>query len=412
MRFSRKKTITVAAIVLPLLAIVLLLARNQGLRLVPAESNEWLYEASYVGPETCGECHTSRWQKFQNTAHFKTAMLPDSQTIAGSFAPEKAHLQTGNPNLHFEMLAGGNGFYQKAVMQTPSGPAERAARIDFVIGSGKLGQTYLFWNRNMLFQLPVSYLTSTDAWVNSPGYPDGVADFTRPILPRCLECHATYFEARSHKSNMYGKDNFIIGITCERCHGPGSMHVDFQRQNPDSDEARFIQYPGDFSRQRLIDLCAQCHSGQGVASLEPPFAFRPGEDLSTFITLQDLDEQHQTGVHAANQVARLSKSACFRQSEKLTCITCHNPHLYERGKTEVFSKRCMQCHEPEMCGMAATVGAKIRENCIDCHMPTVQDSNIDIETTSGFEFPLMPDHFIGVYPDIAKRELARLAGQK
>ena len=254
-----KKLLALIFIVLALIVIALQFGRDDGTHAIlpedSAQSSEWLYQASYVGPQTCGECHTTRLQRFSETSHYKTALEPDSQTIAGSFAPEKSRLETGNPYLHFELLAREGSFYQKAVMNTPEGKSERTARIDFVIGSGKLGQTYLFWNRNMLFQLPVSYLTSTDSWVNSPGYPDGVADFARPILPRCLECHTTYFEARSHNSNMYKKDGYILGVTCERCHGPGSMHVDYLRQNPEADEPRFIQYPGDFSRARSIDLC-------------------------------------------------------------------------------------------------------------------------------------------------------------
>jgi mono/diheme cytochrome c family protein len=374
------------------------------------ESPDWLFEASYIGPEACGECHTARFNKFRQTAHFKTALLPSETTILGKFTPEKSTLKTGNPNLRFEMQAREDGFYQTAILQTPNGIARRSEKIDFVIGSGKLGQTYLFWREYLLFQLPVSYLTATDEWVNSPGYPDGVADFNRPILPRCMECHSTFFQARSHQNNFYRKERYILGVTCERCHGPGSKHAEYHRQNPDDDEAQFIRFPGDFSRQRLLDLCSQCHAGQGVRLLKPPFSYRPGEDLSRYILLEDLDQQSQSGVHAANQVARLSKSECFQQNDSLTCISCHNPHALERGNLELFSKRCMKCHEPQVCGMSEKLGNKIRENCVDCHMPRVQDLKIDIETTGGFEFPIMPDHLIGIYPEISKRMLKRFSG--
>lgn len=366
------------------------------------DTSAWLYEATYIGPEACGECHTARFEKFKQTAHFLTASLPTNETIAGKLSPEKIILKTGNPNLHFEISAKDDGVYQNAVLKRRNGVARRAERIDFVIGSAKLGQSYLYWKENLLFQLPISYLTSTDEWVNSPGYPDGVADFNRPILPRCLECHSTYFEARSHQSNIYSKSKFILGVTCERCHGPGSMHAEFHRANPDMKEAFYIQYPGDFARERLIDLCSQCHSGQGLVFLKPPFSFRPGEDLQEYIVIKDIERQSQAGVHAANQVARLSKSKCFQKSTTLTCISCHNPHVLERGNRALFSERCVKCHEPQVCGMSSTLGEEIKTNCIDCHMPSAKDLNIDIETTSGFEFPIMPDHFIGIYPEITR----------
>jgi hypothetical protein len=63
-----------------------------------------------------------------------------------------------------------------------------------VIGSGEKRQTYLYWRDDQLFQLPAGYSTVFDRSINSPGYKDGVADFGRGIIPRCLECHATYFQ--------------------------------------------------------------------------------------------------------------------------------------------------------------------------------------------------------------------------
>lgn len=371
------------------------------------DASEWLGEAVYVGPETCGECHAGRLEKIKNTAHFLTASVPTQEAFSNKLPAEKTTIQTRNPNLHFEVSSSDSGVFQEAFLKRSGGIARRTERIDFVIGSGKLGQSYLYWRGNALFQLPISHLTATNEWGNSPGYPDGIADFNRKILPRCLECHATFFEAESHGSNLYHKENYILGVTCERCHGPGSEHVEFHRDNPDYEQAAYIQYPGEFDRDRLIDLCSQCHAGQGVGMMKPPFSYRPGDDLKEHIILKALKAQSQTGVHAANQVARLSESKCFQESESLTCISCHNPHQLERGKLELFSQRCQKCHEPQICGMSPKLGASIESNCIDCHMPRAKDLNIDIQTVSGFEFPIMRDHVIGIYPEITQRFLTR-----
>ena len=56
----------------------------------------------------------------------------------------------------------------------------RAERIDLITGSGMRGQTYLFWQGDRLFELPVSYWSDGHRWINSPGYIDGTADFSRP----------------------------------------------------------------------------------------------------------------------------------------------------------------------------------------------------------------------------------------
>src|SRR5207248_11785854 len=100
----------------------------------------------------------------------------------------------------------------------------RTERFGIVVGSGGKEQTYLYWKGNRLFQLPVSYWREL-GWVNSPGYRDGSANFERPIIPRCLECHATYFESTPNWPNSYHPSGFVLGITCEKCHGPGREHV-------------------------------------------------------------------------------------------------------------------------------------------------------------------------------------------
>ena len=52
-----------------------------------------------------------------------------------------------------------SGFYQ---VEYNDGRIKRSEAFDIVIGSGKSGQTYLYWSRDHLFQLPVSYFAVID----------------------------------------------------------------------------------------------------------------------------------------------------------------------------------------------------------------------------------------------------------
>jgi hypothetical protein len=159
--------------------------------------------AGYAGDDACRSCHADQLASYHQTAHCLTSMEPGHDSILGKFMPGDNILKTANPNLYFRMdeqhgegkLEGKeDSFLQTAVAGTPPHTNSRSERIAFVIGSGDKGQTYLYWSEDQLFQLPVSYWTRL-GWVNSPNYRDGFADFDRPIIPRCLECHATYFEA-------------------------------------------------------------------------------------------------------------------------------------------------------------------------------------------------------------------------
>lgn len=367
-----------------------------------------LRKTGYLGAEACGECHPAKFKGFRETAHHQTSHLANAETIHGEFLGDRAVMWTRNPNLWFEMKTRADGFYQVANSLSNGTLQEQAERFDIVIGSGKIGQSYLYWQGDRLFQLPVSHYSENDQWINSPGFRDGEAFFERPIIARCLECHSTFFQSLQHGKNIHGRSAFALGISCERCHGPGAQHADFHNQLDDAPAQETITHPGQLAREQLIDLCAQCHSSTG-APQQPPFAFRPGDALADHYA-EDAGEQ--AGVHAANQVGRLAAAKCFQQSEDMTCISCHNPHEFERGNTQLFSSRCLQCHEVDVCAMGPELGPAIRDNCIDCHMPRRSDHKTQIQGASdGLEFPLMPEHRIAIYPQATQRFLERQKNQ-
>ena len=111
--------------------------------------------------------------------------------------------------------------------------------IDIALGSGRQGQTYLFWQDNVLFQLPVSYHSPSHSWSNSPGYPTDQILFNRSISARCLECHATYFKSgmSTDGNETFDRKQVMLGVDYERCHGPAARHVTFHQKNPTEKEA-------------------------------------------------------------------------------------------------------------------------------------------------------------------------------
>jgi len=306
-------------------------------------------------------------------------------------------MKTVNPALSFRMDTRDGGFYQTAIFGEPPHATERSEAFGIVIGSGGKGQTYLYWKGDELFQLPVSYWTQIGQWVNSPGYLDGEANFDRPVPPRCLECHATYFKslAPSRSMNRYDRTDFVLGIACERCHDRGqehaSRHSSSQAVTP-AGEA--IANPAKLSRDRQIDVCAQCHGGFGEA-VAPAFSFQPGEPLADAIKLQRPAPGAAVDVHG-NQVALLARSRCYQSSPTMSCSTCHGEHAPERAAAS-YSSRCLTCHEPDKCGLYAKLGAQIANNCIDCHMP-VQQSKVIVSDVNGTDVKAnVRNHWIKVY---------------
>ena len=52
--------------------------------------------------------------------------------------------------------------------------------------------------------------------------------------------------------------------------------------------------------------------------------------------------------------------------------------------------------------MEPELGHAIRDNCIDCHMPGRLDKKTRVQSASGMDFPIMPEHLIGIYPEATR----------
>jgi hypothetical protein len=353
-------------------------------------------QAIYTGDEVCRSCHASTTDGYRHTAHYLTSMAPSGLSILGRFTAGDNVLKTANPNLYFQMEekhANGEqgGFFQTAIAGAPPNTSARTERFAIVIGSGEKGQTYLYWNDDQLFQLPVSWWTKL-GWVNSPGYRDGFANFDRAIIPRCLECHATYFQSTPPPINRYSTTGFSLGIQCEKCHGPGSEHVVREKAKSAASTGTAILNPARFPRDRQMDLCAWCHAGHGQP-LRPTFSYAPGEPLDTYIHFPPPNPAAPLDVHG-DQVDLLKQSRCYRSSN-MTCLTCHDVHLAQHDTVE-YSKRCLNCHKPDSATFARA-DHPLTKNCIGCHMPR-QETNLIVFDWKGTSVrPEMTNHWIKIY---------------
>lgn len=360
--------------------------------------------SEHVGDGACVACHPSA-VTFQETAHHHTSMPASSSSIHGSFDDEHSVLRTSNPYLHFRLEARSDGFYQTAVLGQAPDTSEVSERFDLVIGSGRRGQSYLYWRDDRLYQLPISYWTQLGDWVNSPGYRDGVANFDREITPRCLECHATFFESAQEPHsgdginvNRYDRTNYILGVSCERCHGPGREHVERRRAGSREWLGSAIINPAKLPRARQLELCALCHGGGGEQKA-PAFTYVAGEPLSEYLALDPPAPGEAADVHG-NQVGLLSRSQCFQASSTMTCSTCHDVHASQRDAAS-FSPACLECHQVESCGLFPARGTALAENCVDCHMPRLPSQAIVSTHDGRLLRPKLRTHWIKVYPESA-----------
>lgn len=364
---------------------------------------------SYAGSAKCASCHQDIYEKHLLTAHFLTSSLAAEQTIKGSFAEGKNTFIFNSQDM-VQMEKRDSGFYQVEYIQ---GAERKARRFDISVGSGTRGQTYLYWWKDTLFQMPITYFTATQSWSNSPGYSNR-AMFGRPVTSRCLECHSTFAQVTSPadaKVEEFDKSRMILAVDCERCHGPAAKHVEYQTKHPEDKVGQFVIDPKGFTRQQSLDMCALCHGGR-LTKTKPSFSFQAGDKLDDYFEPRVLTPNPaDIDVHG-NQYGLLAASKCFSMSE-LSCLSCHNPHENEKGKLALYSQRCMTCHNPTQgheCRLLPKEGAVITQNCIDCHMPEQRSGAIQV-LLQGELTPTpatMRTHYISIYPDETKKILDAL----
>jgi photosynthetic reaction center cytochrome c subunit len=256
--------------------------------------------------------------------------------------------------------------------------------IDWVVGSGNHARGYLVDIGGHLFQSPVAYYKTRQAYDLAPGYenqPD--PDFTRPIREECVLCHSGNALHVSETLNEYRAPIFPAAeeaITCERCHGPAEKHL----ADPGAGN---IVNPAKLEPAARDSICEQCHLF-GVARVP-----NPGKQLSDFVPGERTEDVFTT-YHDANSsgtfkvishVEQLALSACARSSSgHLWCGTCHDPHNNPRNDPQhtdpqndakdkplqpvaYYRAVCLSCHAAKFPAVAAHPAKD--SDCLSCHMP-------------------------------------------
>lgn len=252
--------------------------------------------------------------------------------------------------------------------------------VKYVVGSGRHSLTYLVETEGFLVESPVTWYASKKAWGMSPGYDRKEhSGFERAVGASCLVCHAG--RADPVGGSLHRMDIKEAAISCERCHGPGALHVERHSGSGRTDSAadRFdetIVNPAHLSRDLAEAVCQQCHL-RSSASVLPCGRklddFRPGLPLEDFLHEFRLDTPNEE-MAVVGHVEQMHLSRCYQESETFSCLTCHNPHdePSPHRREAYYKDTCLRCHQPEACKVDPAV-RHVRSpsnNCVRCHMPT------------------------------------------
>lgn len=387
-------------------AVVFVTLRCNTKKAIPASNHYWLNigdSAKYVGINTCKKCHYDVYESFSKTGMGESFGHATMQKSKGDF---KNHTPIHDKFSDLYYIP----YWKDSVMMVKEYRLQgidtihkRMERVDYIIGSGHHTNSHIINENGYLYQMPFTFYVQKGQWDLPPGFENGYnSRFSRSLGLECLSCHNAYPDFVKGSVNKYNK--IPEGIDCERCHGPGSIHVKTKLEgkivNVKKDTDFTIVNPRKLPFKLQIDVCQRCHL-QGDAVLKEGksfFDFHPGMKLSevmdVFLPTYENDEK---GFLMAAHAQRLKKSQCFLQSNKnnartvpMNCITCHNPHISVKvTKDEYFNNKCQTCHSSSHCCKATE---KLRmtknNNCITCHLP--KSSVVDIPHVT------ITDHYIRV----------------
>lgn len=329
-----------------------------------AQQTSTRISAHYVGSRACEKCHAEIYEHWKKTP------------MANIVRDPREHPEAIIPDLATNTVA-----------------KFTKDQIAFVYGRiwkqryfTKIGDDY--------FPLPAQWEINNHKWSRYmvPNGDDWWAQFyppdnmQRPTGPTCDGCHSVGYD-------IHTKQVAEWNVGCERCHGPGSEHVEHPTRGNIVSSAR-MDYVA------ASDTCIQCHS-QGRPLTIPiegkyydwPVGYQVGLRLRDFWKLEEHTLGETNFYYFADGTAHKNRmqgndfvqSVMYRRG--ITCSSCHNVHgtdNYAQLRKPV-EKLCLDCHGPLSPNGPRTAtleehthhkGGSPGSQCVACHMPQIETEGV------------------------------------
>ncbi len=377
-----------------------------------------LSKASYVGEAKCVECHREQADLMRGS-HHQLAMQPATeQSVLGDFnnatlthhditsrmfrEGDKYMIHTEGPDglmTDFEVkYAFGVTPLQQYMVEFPSSHAKLA--------QGELPRVQV---------LRISWDTEKKEWfyLAPPDVPEKIAPnddlHWTGVAQRwnnmCAECHSTDYQKHfippapdsdpvpvpaSDIPGAYHSTFVEINVTCEACHGPGSIHVELaQKWFPGWNRQRGYGLANlKASAENQIQACAPCHSRRSVVH----GGFRAGDNYYDYYSNQLLTENvyYPDGQVLDEDYEHGSFIQSKMYHKGIRCSDCHDPHSarLKRQGNEV----CTSCHQHPVAKYDTVAHHRhqpdsVGAQCVNCHMPTTTYMAVDARRDHSLRIP-------------------------
>ena len=351
-------------------------------------------QPTFVGRQSCVECHTDETAAFTGSHHDLAMDVANDQTVLGDFDD----VEFKHHDITSRLYRDGDRF----MVHTEGEDGQMADfEIKYVFGVDPLQQYMVEFDRDdslaqgelpRLQVLRISwnvpeqkwfYLTPPDVTEKlQPGDPLHWTGLAQRWQTMCADCHSTNLQPNYDvATGKYHTTFSEIDVSCESCHGPGSLHVELANSKSlfwdRNHGSGLVKLKGDDPEPQL-QSCAPCHSRRGLLD----GTYKAGDLFTDHYELERLTD---ATYHADGQIKdEVYVFGSFIQSKMyhkgIRCTDCHDPHSLQRKHPG--NETCTSCHQhaagkydtPSHHHHAVgTAGAM----CVNCHMPHTTYMAID-----------------------------------
>ena len=306
-------------------------------------------------------------------------------------------------------------------------------QVKYVFGVRPLQQYLVEFPDGRIQCLPITWDTERQQWYHlypkEPIPHDDPLHWTRSLQNwnyMCAECHTTNLKKNFDlATNTYRTTWSEIDVSCETCHGPGSIHVELAEG-----DGKFgfwsrhygygLPYLKDENSRVQIENCAPCHSRRRIVYPSD----RPGSVFCDHYLPEILDNNlyYADGQILEEDYVYGSFIQSRMYNENVRCTDCHDPHSVKVKYND--NRLCTQCHTKAQYDTPLhhfhPDATKPGTLCVECHMPDTKYMVADPRRDHSLRVPRpdltvdlgIPNACSGCHQDRKKGETAQWAADQ
>lgn len=375
--------------------------------------------AQFIGKDRCIDCHKTEYDLWQKSDHRKSMDVATDSSVLGDFNNSKFVSMNGKETFFYKKD-------RKFFVKTEGiGGKVQDFEITHTFGYTPLQQYLIPFEDGKYQCLPIAWNTEKKEWFSLPDmvYPDENLTPTNWLYwtnggqnwnGMCSECHSTDLKKNfDPETKSFHTTYSEINVSCEACHGPGSLHEDWanlpEMARPANNNMGLIVKTSGINNREYVELCTRCHARR---SQFDNYKHGRKDLLDSMLPRLLTESYYPDGQILEEDYVYGSFLQSKMYDNDIQCNDCHNVHS---GKLKFEGNAlCAQCHRADIYDTKEHHFHKYKGEkgkpiilkdkkievgegalCVNCHMPGQYFMGVDFRRDHSIRIP-RPDLSISI----------------